>query len=126
MVETTYPKRSVEAKFINALLGRFKAKDYSKEEAVRVLSGTNFEKLNDVLGKELAQAVVEMNENAKAKSKREFASLTTEEKKEQFKCPVCWSLIVQPVITECKHSFCLKCHQDIVERRLACPMCRSP
>ncbi|EFN54350.1 hypothetical protein CHLNCDRAFT_135608 [Chlorella variabilis] len=41
-------------------------------------------------------------------------------------CPVCLSELAQPCITLCKHIFCKRCIQMVINRdKAACPMCRG-
>ncbi|KAI8728260.1 E3 ubiquitin-protein ligase RNF168, partial [Biomphalaria glabrata] len=41
-------------------------------------------------------------------------------------CPVCISLLIQPVTFPCNHSLCLKCYKETVEKaNLSCPVCRK-
>jgi hypothetical protein len=45
-------------------------------------------------------------------------------------CAICISLIVEPVVTECKHLFCYICLEELMEMtsnevELKCPMCRK-
>ncbi|KAI8734326.1 E3 ubiquitin-protein ligase RNF168 [Biomphalaria glabrata] len=41
-------------------------------------------------------------------------------------CPVCISLLLQPVTFHCNHSLCLKCYKETVEKaNLSCPVCRK-
>jgi len=43
-------------------------------------------------------------------------------------CPICIHLLIQPIITPCKHAYCLKCYEECSELLVKniCPMCRSP
>ena len=41
-------------------------------------------------------------------------------------CPVCISVLCEPVTTSCKHSFCRLCFLKATERNPQCPMCRRP
>ncbi|KAK0042831.1 E3 ubiquitin-protein ligase RNF168 [Biomphalaria pfeifferi] len=41
-------------------------------------------------------------------------------------CPVCLSILLQPVTFPCNHSLCLKCYRQTVEKaNLSCPVCRK-
>lgn len=40
-------------------------------------------------------------------------------------CPICQSILVQPVTLPCYHSFCLSCFNGSIENNaLCCPLCR--
>lgn len=41
-------------------------------------------------------------------------------------CPVCISVLCEPVTTSCNHSFCRLCFLKATERTPRCPMCRQP
>ena len=41
-----------------------------------------------------------------------------------YECPICYEICVEPVITPCRHFFCLVCQKDIIKRGLCCPLCR--
>lgn len=41
-------------------------------------------------------------------------------------CPICRSIIIEPVTLPCNHSFCLACFNGTVENTtLTCPLCRT-
>ena len=45
-------------------------------------------------------------------------------------CPICINLTIEPVETECKHTFCFTCLEDLMENsasedQFKCPMCRT-
>ncbi|KAK3318252.1 helicase-like protein [Apodospora peruviana] len=44
----------------------------------------------------------------------------------QEECAVCMELMTKPVITHCKHVFCLGCISKVIEIQQKCPMCRAP
>lgn len=45
---------------------------------------------------------------------------------EDVTCPICLSLLLEPVTLPCHHSLCLQCFQEHVSiTSLACPMCRT-
>lgn len=40
-------------------------------------------------------------------------------------CPICRSILVEPVTLPCQHGFCLTCFKGTVENaNLVCPLCR--
>lgn len=40
-------------------------------------------------------------------------------------CPICQSILVQPVTLPCYHGFCLSCFNGSIENNaLCCPLCR--
>ena len=40
-------------------------------------------------------------------------------------CPICRSILIEPVSLPCNHKFCLQCLEDIVANsNLTCPLCR--
>ena len=40
-------------------------------------------------------------------------------------CPVCWSILIEPVTFPCAHSICLLCFRNTVkEASWSCPCCR--
>eukprot|EP00741_Cyanophora_paradoxa_P002982 tig00000655_g2895.t1 len=41
-------------------------------------------------------------------------------------CPICFDELLQPVVTECGHSFCKHCIEEALERSRLCPTCRRP
>lgn len=42
-----------------------------------------------------------------------------------FMCPICLSLLIEPVTLPCKHEFCKVCFKESVEKAtLCCPLCR--
>jgi len=43
-------------------------------------------------------------------------------------CPICIHLLLNPILTPCKHSFCLNCYLECSElsSKRICPICRSP
>jgi len=44
---------------------------------------------------------------------------------EDVQCPICWSILIEPVSLPCKHSLCLACFRKHVEETsLQCPCCR--
>ncbi|XP_048587972.1 E3 ubiquitin-protein ligase rnf168 isoform X2 [Nematostella vectensis] len=44
---------------------------------------------------------------------------------EDFTCPICLQLLVEPVVLPCEHEFCKMCFtQNVQEANLQCPMCR--
>ena len=41
-------------------------------------------------------------------------------------CPICYQIMVEPVIFECKHRFCLGCIKQLKDaQKNRCPLCRS-
>ena len=45
--------------------------------------------------------------------------------KEDYECPVCMEFCAQPVVTPCKHFFCLPCQKNLMNKGMTCPLCRS-
>ena len=43
---------------------------------------------------------------------------------EDFECPICCNFIAQPIMTPCKHMFCLTCSRQVAKAGMACPLCR--
>lgn len=40
-------------------------------------------------------------------------------------CPICRSILIEPVTLPCNHGFCLSCFKGTVENaNLVCPLCR--
>jgi len=37
-------------------------------------------------------------------------------------CPICFSILTDPRITSCAHSFCLACISEVISRDPKCPM----
>eukprot|EP00347_Sterkiella_histriomuscorum_P019741 403340466 len=52
---------------------------------------------------------------------------TLEEVKQfrDYECPICYELIAEPVVTMCKHLFCLSCQNQVLQQNKVCPMCRK-
>ncbi|GAB1605283.1 E3 ubiquitin-protein ligase rnf168-like [Argonauta hians] len=44
---------------------------------------------------------------------------------ENYTCPICINLLIEPVTLPCKHELCLPCFQQNFEESLCCPMCRT-
>ena len=44
---------------------------------------------------------------------------------QDYECPVCMYICAEPVLTPCKHMFCLSCQKAIVSMGMVCPMCRA-
>ena len=42
-----------------------------------------------------------------------------------YECPVCLSLCAEPVLTACKHFFCLQCSKAVMKMGMTCPLCRA-
>ncbi|CAM1331019.1 RNF168 (predicted) [Pycnogonum litorale] len=41
-------------------------------------------------------------------------------------CPVCLSILIEPVTMPCQHELCMPCFQQNVQKTsLSCPICRS-
>lgn len=41
-------------------------------------------------------------------------------------CPICCSILIEPVTTPCGHHFCLNCFNETVNNAsLCCPLCRT-
>ena len=45
--------------------------------------------------------------------------------REEFDCPACHELLVDPVATTCGHTFCRSCILKCLTIRHTCPMCRT-
>ena len=44
---------------------------------------------------------------------------------EDFLCPICLQLLIEPVVLPCKHELCKICFtQNVQEANLQCPICR--
>lgn len=44
-------------------------------------------------------------------------------KKDKFNCPICFSSVVEPVITICGHLYCCKCIEDVFSEDKRCSYC---
>lgn len=45
--------------------------------------------------------------------------------KEEVTCPICMYIFIHPVTLPCKHSLCMPCYKQCVEKsNLTCPLCR--
>ena len=44
--------------------------------------------------------------------------------KDNWKCPICFDIFIDPVIIECKHEFCDFCIQKSFDVKKKCPSCR--
>ncbi|KAI5843651.1 PUA-like domain-containing protein [Tricharina praecox] len=43
----------------------------------------------------------------------------------EMECQVCYALLVDPVTTQCGHTFCRQCIQKVLAHSLHCPSCRT-
>ncbi|KAI6251142.1 LON peptidase N-terminal domain and RING finger protein 3 [Erysiphe necator] len=43
----------------------------------------------------------------------------------ELDCQICYGIFVDPYITTCGHTFCLKCLEKVFEHSKLCPICRS-
>jgi len=41
---------------------------------------------------------------------------------EEFKCPICWGPLVEPIQTLCGHHFCNDCINKSIRLRRECPV----
>ena len=42
-----------------------------------------------------------------------------------YLCPICLEILIEPVDMPCKHEICLKCFDTMLDQtNLCCPMCR--
>lgn len=43
-----------------------------------------------------------------------------------YSCPICLSILVEPVTTKCGHNFCFSCLEQLEENTTnkKCPLCR--
>ncbi|KFG52813.1 putative RING zinc finger protein, partial [Toxoplasma gondii FOU] len=57
---------------------------------------------------------------------RKAKTVTTFYTEEDFKCPVCFELLLRPVVTPCLHVFCRDCMLAVLLRTSMCPLCRGP
>lgn len=48
-----------------------------------------------------------------------------EVQKEDYSCPICLSLLCDPVVLSCTHRFCWSCLSRSSERMQSCPVCRK-
>ena len=46
--------------------------------------------------------------------------------REDCDCPVCFTILVEPVVTPCKHHLCIQCTRAILPTTNKCPLCRTP
>ncbi|CAG7836699.1 unnamed protein product [Allacma fusca] len=45
--------------------------------------------------------------------------------RDEVQCPICWSVLMEPVTLPCAHNLCLECYRNTVkEGCLCCPCCR--
>jgi hypothetical protein len=44
---------------------------------------------------------------------------------EDFECPICCNFCAEPIMTPCKHQFCLECSKQEAKAGMACPLCRK-
>ena len=42
-----------------------------------------------------------------------------------YECPVCYEVCAEPVMTPCKHFFCLVCQKQVMKNGMCCPLCRA-
>ena len=42
-----------------------------------------------------------------------------------FECPICMTLLAEPVKLPCNHIFCLVCQKKVMKNGNSCPMCRQ-
>lgn len=50
---------------------------------------------------------------------------TEEASPEDFQCPICLQLLIEPVVMPCHHELCKLCFtQNVQEANLQCPICR--
>ena len=40
-------------------------------------------------------------------------------------CPVCLEPNVQPTPLPCKHTICIDCSKEVIQRGMTCPFCRA-
>ena len=68
--------------------------------------------------------MVEQNHNSTSSDSSDedaILSLT-----DNWECPVCLEICVEPVKTPCNHYFCMTCQKEILSREnIACPLCRK-
>ena len=43
---------------------------------------------------------------------------------EGTECYICFTVMVEPVVLPCKHSFCIQCLREFFAHKRQCPMCR--
>jgi len=79
------------------------------------------QRINDLLKDLEDQGVVELNAKNRA-ILREALRLFIESQED---CCVCLDSLNEPVITHCKHVFCLRCIAQVVKTQGKCPMCRA-
>jgi transcription initiation factor IIF auxiliary subunit len=61
---------------------------------------------------------------------KDFSKLKINDDIAQYTCPICINLLTKPVHTECGHSFCYNCLEELMENSdseslFRCPMCRA-
>ena len=67
----------------------------------------------------------------KAKQKKSYVNFTSPKKEkkltlEEVVCPICLSIMIEPVTMPCEHSLCSPCFKNSVEKAaIACPLCRK-
>ncbi|KAK9814412.1 hypothetical protein WJX72_005548 [[Myrmecia] bisecta] len=68
-----------------------------------------------------------MAESQPAAPKRKAASAGRSESTEELDCPICLSLLLDPVVGACGHDFCKHCYERwaSASRRAHCPVCRA-
>lgn len=44
---------------------------------------------------------------------------------EEFRCPICLDVFDRPVVTHCRHIFCVECIVSTLVRQSVCPLCRA-
>lgn len=62
----------------------------------------------------------------KHRNNNKMKLITSYYTEEDFKCPICFELLLRPVVTPCLHIFCRDCMLAVLMRTSMCPLCRGP
>lgn len=63
--------------------------------------------------------------NSKRKREENLENQTAEVSDDDFLCPICLQLLIEPVVMPCNHELCKVCFtQNVQEANLQCPICR--
>ncbi|XP_038050515.1 serine-rich adhesin for platelets-like [Patiria miniata] len=75
----------------------------------------------EIVNAKMASSSDEISPNGDAKKERNRSNLRLSD----CKCPICMSILIEPVRMPCNHELCMPCfRQNVQEANFTCPMCR--